>query len=443
MSASGNAPEVGRSLALQLVEGPRAVRILAAILAVAAVATLLALAFVPWQQTVAGAGRVVAFDPFDRMQTLAAPLSGRVRTAWVVEGSRVEQGDQILEIVDNDPSILRRLQDQRAALVSQIEAAEEKVEAYQSQIEALKDAQTLAVEAASSQVEVTVAAVQSARHGLEAAIANREQAQLNAARQRELAAEGLASELEAEIAERVYKESRARVEQARQALEAALNDERASRAGLGRIRTEATAGIESARAARESAEGEFSAKRERLTELEVRIAQQNTQLIRAPRDGTIFRLFASPGAELVRAGDPLVQLIPDTSSRAVELWVDGNDVPLIHQGRVVRLQFEGWPAVQFSGWPSVAVGTFGGRVSLVDPTDDGAGRFRILVVPDAEIEPWPDPMILRQGTRVNGFVLLDQVSIGYELWRQLNGFPPTVAMQPRRTGALPASERRG
>ena len=138
-----------------------------------------------------------------------------------------------------------------------------------------------------------------------------------------------------------------------------------------------------------------------------------------------------------------MQLIPDTNSRAVELWVDGNDLPLIREGRAVRLQVEGWPAVQLFGWPSVAVGTFGGRVSLVDPTDDERGRFRILVVPDAEIEPWPDSMILRQGTRVNGFVLLDQVSIGYELWRQLNGFPPTVAMQPERTGAVSAREGRG
>jgi adhesin transport system membrane fusion protein len=154
-------------------------------------------------------------------------------------------------------------------------------------------------------------------------------------------------------------------------------------------------------------------------------------LIRAPRDGIVFRLLASPGAELVKAGDPLVVLIPDTESRAVELWVDGNDVPLLEEGRAVRLQFEGWPAVQFSGWPSVAVGTFGGRIGLVDPKDDGSGRFRILVVPDEEDEPWPAPEYLRQGARANGFVLLDQVSLGYELWRQANGFPPTVAMRPR------------
>jgi hypothetical protein len=98
----------------------------------------------------------------------------------------------------------------------------------------------------------------------------------------------------------------------------------------------------------------------------------------------------------------------------------------------VRLQFEGWPAVQFTGWPSVAVGTFGGEVALIDATDDGTGRFRILVKPDAA-DAWPRGVYLRQGVRVNGWVLLNQVKLGYELWRRFNGFPPTVA--PQEPGA--------
>ena len=76
--------------------------------------------------------------------------------------------------------------------------------------------------------------------------------------------------------------------------------------------------------------------------------------------------MAGTGAELLKAGDPLLVFVPDTDARAVELWVDGNDVPLLREGRHVRVQFEGWPALQFSGWPSVAVGTFGGHVAVVD-----------------------------------------------------------------------------
>ena len=129
---------------------------------------------------------------------------------------------------------------------------------------------------------------------------------------------------------------------------------------------------------------------------------------------------------MVKPGDPLLTLVPDTADRAAELWVDGNDAPLVTPGRHVRLQFEGWPAVQFGGWPSVAVGSFGGTVARVDATDDGKGNFRILVVPDKDDEPWPSGRFLRQGVQAHGWVLLDRVSLGFEVWRQLNGFPPVV-----------------
>ena len=67
---------------------------------------------------------------------------------------------------------------------------------------------------------------------------------------------------------------------------------------------------------------------------------------------------------------------------------------------------------------------------VVDPQDDGHGRFRILVGPDPDDSDWPDERYLRQGVRANGWVLLDRVRMGYEIWRQLNGFPPSVRNAP-------------
>lgn len=126
--------------------------------------------------------------------------------------------------------------------------------------------------------------------------------------------------------------------------------------------------------------------------------------------------------------DRLFVIVPRAAQLAVEMKVSGNDMPLISEGNLVRLQFEGWPAVQFVGWPSVAVGTFGGVVNRVYPTDDGMGSFRIVVTPDqGNRDDWPDDRYLRQGVRANGWVLLRQVPLGYEIWRQLNGFPPVVA----------------
>ena len=162
-----------------------------------------------------------------------------------------------------------------------------------------------------------------------------------------------------------------------------------------------------------------------LSRIEVRLARQSVQSVKAPRSGTILRRMSGQESELVKSGDVLAVLVPETESRAVELWVDGNDVPLLQEGRSVRLQFEGWPAIQFSGWPSVAVGTFGGKVSFIDAADNGLGKFRIVVVPDAG-ERWPSARYLRQGVRANGWVLLNQVVLGYEMWRRFNGFPPSV-----------------
>lgn len=417
--------------ALRTIRGLRAARIIAAALGALLLAVVVSLLIVPWQQNVRGSGRVIAFEPYDRQQAVSAPVKGRVKKAWVIEGSRVREGDPLVEIVDNDPFFSERLEQQRAAQAAALSASEAKGAVYDEQVRSLKDARNLAISAAREQVEVAVAKVRSEEHGLEGAQAVALQANLNFDRQKDLFEEGLASRADYELAERAHREADAKVEQARQALRAAENALESKRAELGRVDTEAQAKIDSARAQREAANVDVSSKQKELSELDVQINQQATQLVKAPRDGTIFRVLVSPGAELVSAGDPLLILVPDTESRAVELWVDGNDVPLIHEGRPVRIQFEGWPAVQFAGWPSVAVGTFGGRVKLVDTTDDGTGRFRIVVLPDPRDQPWPESDFLRQGARAKGFVLLDQVALGYELWRLANGFPPVVDNAPK------------
>ena len=65
---------------------------------------------------------------------------------------------------------------------------------------------------------------------------------------------------------------------------------------------------------------------------------------------------------------------------------------------------------------------------MIDATDDGTGRFRVLVQPTTGAD-WPSDRYLRQGVRANGWVMLQQVTLGYELWRQLNGFPPSVSKE--------------
>lgn len=158
-----------------------------------------------------------------------------------------------------------------------------------------------------------------------------------------------------------------------------------------------------------------------LVNIDVRIARQQTQVIKAHVAGIVYKRLTGQESVVVKQGDILAEIIPDTESRAVALWIDGNDIPFVRLNQKANLQFEGWPAIQFRGWPEIAVGTFGGRVAFIDPTDNGMGMFRTVIVPD---EPWPDTRFLRQGVLVHGWVQLGRVPLWYELWRQFNGFPP-------------------
>jgi multidrug resistance efflux pump len=266
---------------------------------------------------------------------------------------------------------------------------------------------------------MAVERVRAAERGMDAADATLVAAKLNLDRQQQLHNRGLTATRNVELARMDNDRALAELERARAALKGAKEDHAATISDRRKAEADYKALIDDARASRAVAAGA-------VKPIETRLARQNTQEIRAPRDGVILRLLAQPGSELLKAGEPLAILIPNTNQTVVELWINGNDMPLLQPGDKVRLQFEGWPAIQFVGWPSVAVGTFGGKVTLIDATDDGTGRFRVLVAPDENDEAWPSVRYLRQGVRANGWVLLRQVPLGFELWRRFNGFPPAA-----------------
>lgn len=161
-----------------------------------------------------------------------------------------------------------------------------------------------------------------------------------------------------------------------------------------------------------------------LTKYEIDLTRQHSQVIFAPQDGTILSVIANDISSFVKTGDPLVTFLTDNTEMAVELYVRGLDGPFVFPGRRVQLVFEGWPAIQFRGWPAVSKGTFEGEVFFVDPVLSSNGKIRILVTcPEEATTPWPAAYFLRQGTRVKGWILLEKVTLGYELWRQMNGFP--------------------
>lgn len=163
--------------------------------------------------------------------------------------------------------------------------------------------------------------------------------------------------------------------------------------------------------------------RAKLQRIDVQVARQSSQVVRAPRAGRIQMVNAALSGGVVSAGTILASVAPETATRAVALYIDGRDIALVRPGQQVRLEFEGWPAIQFSGWPSLAQGIFDGRVRALDPTSNAGGLFRVLIEPAPGKQPWPDLRFTKLGAKVRGWIQMETVPVGYELWRQLNDFP--------------------
>jgi multidrug efflux pump subunit AcrA (membrane-fusion protein) len=417
---------------LRLVQTPHSARVLAVALVITLGCVVVGLVVTPWQQSVVGQGRVVAFSPVERHQKLEAPVDGRIARVLTLEGQRVGADEIVVEIVDVDPRFVERLEGERQLLRLRREAAEGRRAQIGERITALSVGRESALAAAAARVEMGRDRVRQAEQGVAAAEAARAAADLNLPRVTELAEKGLRSTRDRELA--AADAARARADEARShaAVVAAHNEVASLDADRKRLEQDTGAAINDARAAEQVAHADVASANAELLRMETRLSRQSTQAVTLPREAVVLRVLAQEG-QLVKAGDPLLELVPVTTERAVEVWVDGNDAPLVTAGRHVRLQFEGWPALQFVGWPQAARGTFGGTVALVDAHDDGNGRFRVLVRPGDEA--WPDGGVLRQGVRANAFILLEQVPLGYELWRRLNAFPPTLSEDPTKAKA--------
>lgn len=445
MSASFDLPLERCSLPLaDLTRSTKWARRVALWLVIGLFVSSLGVLFLPWQQSVAGKGRVVTYDPNRRLQEIDAPISGRLAEIKVglIEGTHVNAGDVLMKIEVIDPILQTRLEEQLQAQKRKLEADRTIVFAYEQQVEAFIDVREQTELAQDAFLKVAQQKLLAERQNLIAMEASYEQAEKDRLRRKELFEQKVESRYEWELAERRAKETESKVAQARAYVSSAENELEAKTAERIHKLREAQAKVDSATAVYQKSLSDVASTEKELADTEGKRSMQ-VQPVVAPLDGYVLKLRSFQGGQIVSAGQPLLELVPSTADQAVEIKVDGNDAPLVasleqHQRhRKVRLQFEGWPAVQFSGWPSVAVGTFGGVVATVDRSDDGQGKFRVLVVPDPEDRSWPDAEYLRQGARVNGWVLLNQVPLGQELWRQMNGFPPVVAIDaPAKADSL-------
>jgi multidrug resistance efflux pump len=414
--------------ALKLVQSTVLARRLAKALLFFLVVAIAAMFVLPWQQSAKGTGNVTAYVPQERRQTVMAPVKGIVERIadGIVEGSQVKQGDFIVEIGPAAANMGEQLTSQLGDLNEKLRAAQAKADAYSQNVLDYAEARDFAVSAVDELIKAAQAKVR-AKQDLIAAYKSKEwQARTNYQRQQRLMQQGIKSRKEVEKMKKDWEVAQAELESKRRDVTTAEKELSAKRQEREEKLKTAQTKVDYARAMRESALGDKATAQKEIRSLSMKQSEMQRMTITAPRDGTIFRMPVFERGQTIKAGDPLFTIVPETTDLAVELWLNGNDVPLVRSGDHVRLQFEGWPAVQFAGWPSVAVGTFGGQVVAIDETDNGKGRFRIQVRPDGDVE-WPSHRFLRQGVRANGWVMLQQVPLGYEMWRQLNGFPPVVA----------------
>ncbi|MFT6862768.1 MAG: adhesin transport system membrane fusion protein [Akkermansiaceae bacterium] len=385
------------------------------LLIVGLIAVVLFIVFAPWRQFVTGSGRVIAFNPLDRSVNIEAPIEGRLRKLNVVEGQVIKKGEIIAEIEDNDPDLLKSLKFQSEQLNKRLETEKLRLSAVTSK----KALQELAKDQA----------IRSAREKIAGAEIESETAQLNLTRVANLYEKGFESQ-------RNHEAAILRRKSAVALLEAARADLIQTEKSFDSVIADTIGAIQAAKGGIASAERD-------LSNLDITLRRTSRQVIEAPRDSIVLAVPVTDGSYL-KPGTLICTLIPQTESRFVEIMVDGNDIALIQArdedvgipGSPVRLAFEGWPAIQAIGWPQLAIGTFGGEVVFVDATDDGTGKFRVVVGPATDIVnrgdgngdmevPWPDHETwLRQGVRTRAWLMLDQVPLWFEIWRQINGFPP-------------------
>ena len=421
--------------ATRLVRPPLGARRVARWLTVTFLVLLVAVGLLPWQQNVSGTGDLIAFAPQDRQQTLGAPIEGVVLRWFVPEGATLKAGDPVVEMVDNDASFVDRLQTQRNSAEEQRKSYYDKVSSFEALLNNRREGLQAARNAAGAKISQADQKLRAARRKLEAAEAKEETARLNFERQKALRTEGLVSQRELEVAILKATESRTARDAAQADMVGAAEALAASRADLNKSLADENSKIEDTRAKLNAARAELAGVEAKLADIDVKLAHQAQRVVLAPMDGVLLSALALPGAQQVKKGDPLGMIVPAVANRAAALVVDGNDAAIVTPGRKVRLQFEGWPAVQFAGWPAVAVGTFGGKVAFVDSASDGKGNFRVVVMPDPDDQPWPEQRFLRLGARTKGWILLDEVRLGYELWRRFNGFPPATQAPTKDKGA--------
>lgn len=400
---------------------------------------LLLVLLLPWTQTITSAGNVTALSPDNRPQTIHAIIGGRIEKWYVQEGAFVKKGDTIAYLSETkseymDPNLIERTEQQMKAKENSAESYMNKVRALDGQIDALIDSRMYKLQQAQNKVRQSQLKVISDSMDFRASEKQLDIAIKQYERTEELNKQGLKSLTDLENKRLKVQEMEAKVVSLENKVLASRNELINARTELSSINADYQDKISKSESEKSTALSSLYDVEATVTKFQNQIANYSIRsgyyYVTAPQDGFISQTLKNGVGETVKEGTPLVSIVPNLSDFAVEMFVDPVDLPLVHRGNKVRLQFDGWPAIVFSGWPNVSHGTYGGTIVAIDNYIGTNGKYRVLVAPDPKDHPWPKG--LRMGVAVQSMTLLKDVPVWYELWRKINGFPPNY-YTPKQT----------
>lgn len=397
--------------------------------------------FLPWTQNISGSGAVTTLKPDQRPQTIHTAIAGRIEKWYVKEGDFVNKGDTILFISETkeeylDPNLVEATKNQVEAKKLAQESYGGKVNSLSAQIQAIEKEKKLKLQQAKNKIRQSILKVKSDSMDLVAVKTQVKIATTQFNRAVALNKEGLKPLTDVEEKRLKLQEVEAKIITQENKLLASENELINAKVEVNRITAEYAEKDSKARSDQFTAlSNQFDTKAQ-VNKLENQYANYKIRnglyYIKAPQSGYINRALQSGIGETVKEGTQIVSIMPSKYDIAVETYVTPTDYPLIHKGEKVRVWFDGWPTIVFSGWPGMSYGTFGGKIVAVETYISDNGKFRVLIAPDEEDQPWPKQISMGSGAQT--LALLNNVPVWFELWRTLNGFPPNF-YQPKNSGS--------
>ena len=397
----------------------------------AAAIILLIVLFLPWTQNITGQGLVTTLKPDQRPQTIQSQIPGRIEEWFVQEGDYVKKGDTILRISEVkseyfDDKLVERTNEQIEAKSSSVTAYGGKVDALNRQVSALMNDQKLKMQQTQNKLLQSHLKVKSDSIDLEAAKTNIKIAETQFNRIQTLQDEGLKAIKDVEEKRLKLQETQAKLISQENKYLASQNEVINAQIELSRITAGYADKISKAQSDMYTAQSSGFDAKAQVTKLEnqsTNYKMRNSLLhVTAPQNGYINKALTGGIGVTFKEGDQLVGIMPAQYDLAVETFVSPIDLPLLHLDEKVRVQFDGWPAIVFSGWPNVSYGTYGAKVVAIENFISDNGKYRILLAPDETDHTWPEAIRVGSGART--IALLEDVPIWFELWRQINSFPP-------------------